>query len=123
MPRDTTRLLSASSRQNEDDLANCLFVPWPHCALTAAASADRMARGDDRLFPCATDRPRRLGKSHDQRGDRSPAACASIDDIVTFYGALGFTTTYKQRKPNPCVALKREDLNLHFFEIAGFDPE
>jgi hypothetical protein len=49
--------------------------------------------------------------------------CASIDDIVTFYGALGFSTTYKQRKPNPCVALKREDLNLHFFEIAGFDPE
>ena len=49
--------------------------------------------------------------------------CASIDDIVTFYGALGFTTTYKQRKPNPCVALKREDLNLQFFEIAGFDPE
>jgi len=49
--------------------------------------------------------------------------CASIDDIVTFYGALGFSTTYNQRKPNPYVALKREDLNLHFFEIAGFDPE
>jgi len=49
--------------------------------------------------------------------------CASIDDIVTFYGVLGFSTTYKQRKPNPCVGLQREDLHLQFFEIAGFDPE
>ncbi|GIE98575.1 VOC family protein [Paractinoplanes rishiriensis] len=49
--------------------------------------------------------------------------CASIDDIVTFYGALGFSTTYQQRKPYACVGLKREDLNLQFFEIAGFDPE
>ena len=49
--------------------------------------------------------------------------CASIDDIVAFYGALGFSTTYKQRKPNPCVALRREDLNLQFFEMAGFDAE
>src|SRR5689334_20584293 len=49
--------------------------------------------------------------------------CASIDDIVTFYGILGFRTTYQQRKPNPCVGLQRQDLNLQFFEIAGFDPE
>ena len=49
--------------------------------------------------------------------------CPSIDDIETFYGVLGFSTTYKQRKPNPCVGLQREDLHLQFFEIAGFDPE
>ncbi|MET8121037.1 VOC family protein [Micromonospora sp. NPDC005291] len=49
--------------------------------------------------------------------------CASIDDIVAFYEVLGFHTTVKQRKPNPYVALQREDLHLHFFEIAGFDPE
>jgi hypothetical protein len=49
--------------------------------------------------------------------------CASIDDIVTFYGALGFSTTYLQRRPYPCAGLQREDLNLQFFEIAGFDPE
>ncbi|SDY42939.1 hypothetical protein SAMN05444365_102237 [Micromonospora pattaloongensis] len=49
--------------------------------------------------------------------------CASIDDIVAFYRVLGFSTTYKQRKPNPYVALQREDLHLHFFELAGFDPE
>ncbi|TDC61264.1 VOC family protein [Micromonospora sp. KC207] len=49
--------------------------------------------------------------------------CASIDEIAAFYEVLGFHTTYRQRKPNPYVALRREDLNLHFFEIAGFDPE
>jgi hypothetical protein len=49
--------------------------------------------------------------------------CASIDDIVAFYRILGFSTTYVQRKPNPCVGLHREDLHLQFFEIAGFDPE
>ncbi|MFF5200088.1 VOC family protein [Micromonospora parva] len=49
--------------------------------------------------------------------------CASIDDIETFYGVLGFHTTYKQRKPNPCVGVQREDIDLQFFEIAGFDPE
>ncbi len=49
--------------------------------------------------------------------------CASIDDIVTFYGILGFSTTYLQRKPYPCAGLQREDLHLQFFEIAGFDPE
>ena len=49
--------------------------------------------------------------------------CASIDDIETFYEVLGFRTTYKQRKPNACVGVQREDLDLQFFEIAGFDPE
>ncbi len=49
--------------------------------------------------------------------------CASIDDIIDFYAVLGFRTTYKQRKPHPYVALQREDLNLHFFEMAGFDPD
>ncbi|GAB3799368.1 VOC family protein [Micromonospora zhanjiangensis] len=49
--------------------------------------------------------------------------CASIDDIQTFYEVLGFHTTYKQRKPNPCVGVRREDLHLQFFEIPGFDPE
>ena len=49
--------------------------------------------------------------------------CASIDDIETFYRVLGFSTTYEQRKPNPCVGLRREDLHVQFFEIAGFDPE
>jgi hypothetical protein len=49
--------------------------------------------------------------------------CASIDDVIAFYEVLGFRTTYRQRKPNPYVALQRADLNLHFFEMPGFDPQ
>jgi hypothetical protein len=49
--------------------------------------------------------------------------CASIDDIATFYAALGFESTYQQRRPNPYVALRRDDLHLHFFEMLGFEPE
>ncbi|WBB90649.1 VOC family protein [Verrucosispora sp. WMMC514] len=49
--------------------------------------------------------------------------CASIVDIEAFYGVVGFRTTYKQRRPNACVGVQREDLQLQFFEIAGFDPE
>jgi hypothetical protein len=48
--------------------------------------------------------------------------CASIDDIAAFYTVLGFTTTYRQLRPNPYLALQREDLHLHFFGIDGFDP-
>ncbi|WP_433717202.1 bleomycin resistance protein [Actinoplanes sp. CA-051413] len=48
--------------------------------------------------------------------------CASIDDTVAFYEVLGFQSTYRQRKPNPYAAMQREDLYLHFFEMAGFDP-
>jgi hypothetical protein len=49
--------------------------------------------------------------------------CRSIDEIVEFYAMLGFTQTYYQKQPNPCVALKREDLNLQFFGIADFKAE
>lgn len=48
--------------------------------------------------------------------------CASIDEIVSFYEALGFRRTYRQTKPNPYVVVRREDLELHFFGMAGFDP-
>ena len=48
--------------------------------------------------------------------------CASIDDIIAFYEVLGFRTTYTQRRPNPYAALQRGQVNLHFFEMAGFDP-
>ncbi|MFC7546975.1 VOC family protein [Plantactinospora sp. GCM10030261] len=48
--------------------------------------------------------------------------CASIDDIVAFYEVLGFQITYRQRKPNPYAALRRADLDLHFFGMPEFDP-
>jgi hypothetical protein len=49
--------------------------------------------------------------------------CRSIDEIVEFYATLGFTQTYYQVLPNPYVALKREDIQLHFFGIPEFNPE
>ena len=45
--------------------------------------------------------------------------CRSIDEIVDFYTMLGFTRTYYQLRPNPCVGLEREDLQLQFFGMPG----
>lgn len=49
--------------------------------------------------------------------------CGSIDDMAEFYLALGFEQTYRQVRPNPYLALRREDLHLHFFSLPDFDPE
>ncbi|MEG9517475.1 hypothetical protein LZ318_27805 [Saccharopolyspora indica] len=49
--------------------------------------------------------------------------CESIDVIAEFYGVLGFQQTYVQKRPNPYVALKRDDIELHFFGMPGFRPE
>ncbi|WP_280400473.1 VOC family protein [Nocardia carnea] len=49
--------------------------------------------------------------------------CRSIDEIVEFYTMLGFTQTYYQVRPNPCVGLQREDFQLQFFGMPGFEPE
>jgi catechol 2,3-dioxygenase-like lactoylglutathione lyase family enzyme len=48
--------------------------------------------------------------------------CPDIDEIAAFYGVLGFRATYRQQRPNPYVALRREDLQLHFFGMPDFDP-
>jgi hypothetical protein len=49
--------------------------------------------------------------------------CGSIDDIADFYHVLGFRPTYRQLRPNPYLALQREDLHLHFFEMPDFVAE
>jgi hypothetical protein len=49
--------------------------------------------------------------------------CRSIDKIVEFYTMLGFDQTYYQLRPNPCVGLQREDLQLQFFGMPDFTPE
>lgn len=49
--------------------------------------------------------------------------CRNIDEIVEFYTMLGFRKAYYQQRPNPYVALEREDLRLHFFGMPDFDPE
>ncbi|MFJ4029020.1 hypothetical protein ACIPWF_16725 [Paenarthrobacter sp. NPDC089989] len=49
--------------------------------------------------------------------------CRSIDEISDFYQMLGFERTYFQTRPYPCVGLRREDFQLQFFGLEGFDPE
>lgn len=49
--------------------------------------------------------------------------CRSIDEVEAFYTALGFTRTYRQVRPNPYLALRWEDIELHFFGMPPeFDP-
>ncbi|WP_378731750.1 VOC family protein [Nocardia brasiliensis] len=48
--------------------------------------------------------------------------CGSIDEIGEFYRMLGFEQTYRQVRPNPYLAMRREDINLHFFGMPGFEP-
>ncbi|MCZ7439903.1 VOC family protein [Micromonospora sp. WMMC241] len=48
--------------------------------------------------------------------------CRLLDDVAPFYQALGFQVTHRQARPNPYLALRREDLNLHFFGMPEFDP-
>jgi hypothetical protein len=49
--------------------------------------------------------------------------CRSINEIVEFYTMLGFERTYYQLRPNPCVGLQREDLQMQFFGMPDFRPE
>jgi hypothetical protein len=49
--------------------------------------------------------------------------CGSIDVIADFYRVLGFQSTYRQLRPNPYLAMQREDLHLHFFGMPDFVPE
>jgi catechol 2,3-dioxygenase-like lactoylglutathione lyase family enzyme len=48
--------------------------------------------------------------------------CASINDTLAFYVALGFDITYQQTRPNTYGCVKRGDIELHFFAMKGVDP-
>ena len=45
-----------------------------------------------------------------------------LGEALDFYTSLGFTTTYKQLRPNPYAMVRRDDLELHLSGIDGFDP-
>ncbi|WP_187369587.1 VOC family protein [Fodinicola acaciae] len=49
--------------------------------------------------------------------------CRSIDDVEPFYEMLGFTRTYRQDRPYPCIGMRLEDVDLQFFGMDGFKPE
>lgn len=48
--------------------------------------------------------------------------CRALDDSLPFYRALGFDVTYRQERPNPYAAVRRDDIELHLFGVPEFDP-
>jgi hypothetical protein len=48
--------------------------------------------------------------------------CASIDDVLDFYRALGFEVTYTQQRPNTYAVVERGGIHLHFFTMKDYDP-
>jgi catechol 2,3-dioxygenase-like lactoylglutathione lyase family enzyme len=48
--------------------------------------------------------------------------CADLDDALAFYSALGFTTSFQQRRPCPCAVMVLDDIAIHLFVMDGFDP-
>ena len=50
--------------------------------------------------------------------------CKSLDDTLTFWQALGFKVTYKQKAPNPYAVISYEgEYELHFFGLKKLKPE
>lgn len=49
--------------------------------------------------------------------------CKSIDETLAFYVALGFEITYQQTRPNTYGCVKRDDIDLHFFTMKGYEPK
>ena len=49
--------------------------------------------------------------------------CASIDEVADFAAALGSTTAYRQQRPDPYLAMRRDDVDLHWFALPGHRPE
>jgi hypothetical protein len=48
--------------------------------------------------------------------------CRSIDDVLAFYEALGFTVTYRQERPNTYAIVERGRIELQFFVLKALDP-
>jgi catechol 2,3-dioxygenase-like lactoylglutathione lyase family enzyme len=48
--------------------------------------------------------------------------CRSIEDMLTFYRALGFEVTYQQSKPNTYACVRRGGIDLHFFSMREYEP-
>lgn len=49
--------------------------------------------------------------------------CGEIDEIAEFWTALGLVVTYRQLRPNPYLALRRHGIDLHYYGMAGVQPE
>ncbi|MFJ3405206.1 hypothetical protein [Promicromonospora sp. NPDC090134] len=49
--------------------------------------------------------------------------CGDIDEMADFWTGLGLTVTYRQRRPNPYVALELGGIALHYYGMPDWDPE
>ena len=49
--------------------------------------------------------------------------CGDIDEMAAFWTSLGLTVTYRQVRPNPYVALRRNAIDLHYYGMDQVDPE
>ncbi|RPD40069.1 hypothetical protein [Chitinophaga barathri] len=48
--------------------------------------------------------------------------CIELEDTLTFWELLGFTTTYKQLRPYQYGAVARNGYELHFVRVKGIGP-
>jgi hypothetical protein len=48
--------------------------------------------------------------------------CRTIQPVVDFYTALGFTVTFQQKSPNPYAAVELGGIQLHFFALKHYEP-
>ncbi len=48
--------------------------------------------------------------------------CADIDEIASFWTALGLTVSYRQLRPNPFLALERGGIALQYYGMPAWDP-
>ncbi|MFC4554084.1 hypothetical protein [Georgenia faecalis] len=49
--------------------------------------------------------------------------CGDIGEIEPFFAALGFRTTYHQRRPNPALGLNGHGFDLQYYGLDGHTPE
>ena len=49
--------------------------------------------------------------------------CASLEETLDFWQALGFEVPFKQRAPNAYAIIRDADYELHFFDLKQLKPE
>ncbi|GAB2582773.1 hypothetical protein GCM10027168_14340 [Streptomyces capparidis] len=49
--------------------------------------------------------------------------CPSVPEVLRFYNALGFETTFEQTRPNPFASLRYGEVDLQFFGHRAVVPE
>lgn len=48
--------------------------------------------------------------------------CADIDEIAAFFTSIDFAVTHRQLRPNPYLALAGHGFDLHYYALAGHEP-